>query len=88
MNIEISNEATKRIQDAIGKSDPETINLIFERLSLDKELLIGLTAEEIPLADIDAIKEGVADYNKGRVQAFEDVDAELRNEFGFDSRSS
>lgn len=83
MNVEISTETTKRIAEAIGKADPSLINKIVERVSYDKELLVGLASETMPAADVAAIREAIAQYNSGLTQAFEEVDAEIREQFGF-----
>lgn len=87
MNIEISNEATKRIAEAVGNADPATVNMLLERVSQDKELLVGLASEEVSHVDVEAVKEGIADYRAGRTRPFSEVDAEIREQFGFKPRS-
>ncbi|KAA5539997.1 hypothetical protein FYK55_21995 [Roseiconus nitratireducens] len=87
MHIELSNEATKRIEAAIGTADPETINRIFERVSRDRGLLIALTGDGIPAEDIAAVRRGIEEADAGKVQPFEEVDLEIRSHFGFGPKS-
>ena len=87
MQIEISNEATKRIQAVVGNADPATINRIFDRVAMDEQLLLSLLADPISTEDAEAIKEGIADYEAGNVQSVDEVDAELRQQFGFSPRT-
>lgn len=87
MQIEISSETAKRIEAAVGNSDPATIMRIFERVSMDQHLLMALTSGPLPAEDVEAIREGITDLDADRVEPFSSVDASIRRQFGFSPRS-
>lgn len=86
MNVEISDQTTKRIAEVLGSSDPSTINLIVGRVAADEQLLMLLTADAPNEEDLQAIREGLTDVAAGRTQRFSEFDAELRKDMGFDPR--
>jgi len=88
MNVEISDQTTKRIAEVIGSSDPSTINLIIGRVAADEQLLMLLTADEPSEEDLQAVREGLEDVAAGRTQNFSEFDAELRKEMGFTPRAN
>ncbi|MEO9930141.1 hypothetical protein [Rhodopirellula bahusiensis] len=87
MKFEISNEATMQIAEAIGHADPATINKIFERVAMDKQLLLSLIDAPVSPEDEAAIREGLADLEEGRTQSLDETDDVLRQKFGFVPRS-
>jgi len=88
MNVEISDQTTKRIAAVLGSFDPSTINLIVGRVAADEQLLMLLTADEPSEEDLQAIREGLEDVAAGRTQRFSEFDAELRKGMGFTPRAS
>ncbi|MEP3929725.1 hypothetical protein [Rhodopirellula bahusiensis] len=87
MKFEISNEATMQIAEAIGHADPATINKIFERVAMDKQLLLSPIDAPVSPEDEAAIREGLADLEEGRTQSLDETDDVLRQKFGFVPRS-
>jgi hypothetical protein len=78
MNIQLSDDATKKIEAVIGTSDPETVSRFFERIAGDEQLLQSFMLDDPNEEDIQAIREGIADADAGRVQSLAKFDAEFR----------
>ncbi|WP_430451090.1 hypothetical protein [Rhodopirellula europaea] len=87
MQFEISNEATMQIAEVVGHADPATINKIFERVAMDKQLLLSLIDAPVSPEDEAAIREGLADLEAGRTKSLDETEDVLRQKFGFAPRS-
>lgn len=83
MNIEISDQATKRIQAAIGTTDPKLVGQIIERIAQDEQLLLSYCFADPSDADLKAIREGIDDAQAGNTQPLGEFDAEFRSRHGF-----
>ena len=66
---------------------PDDVNLQNQAIAAGFATVEGYLVELVARdAERVAIQKGIDDYKAGRVQPFAEFDAELRAEFGFDSR--
>ncbi len=86
-NIQLSDEATKKIEAVIGTSDPKSMEAFLERLADQEQLLHAALIGEPTVGDLHAIREGIADYEAGRVRPLAEFDKEFRDEMGFAPRT-
>lgn len=85
-NIQISDEAAKKIEAVIGTRDPQTLGAFFERFAEQKQLLQAVMVDDLTHEDIQAVREGIEDFEAGRTKPLAAFDAEFRRRNGFDSR--
>lgn len=88
MNIEISDQASKQIEALLGITDQAAISRIVERVASDKQLLMSLVLDAPSDADIEAVREGIAESDAGLGQSLTTFDAEFRASNGFAPRES
>ena len=81
-NIQISDEATKKIEAVIGTRDPQTMGAFFERFAEHEQLLQAVMVDDLSDEDVQAIQEGIADYEAGRVTPLAEFDAAFRKRNG------
>lgn len=79
MNIELSDQAAKRIKAVVGVSNSVTVSRILERVSQDEQLLMSLMVDEPTADDLKAIQEGIDDARRGNVRSLAEFDAEFRS---------
>ena len=81
-NIQISDEAAKKIEAVIGTRDPQTLGAFFERFAQQEQLLQAVMVSDPTDEDVQAIHEGIADYEAGRVTPLSEFDAAFRERNG------
>lgn len=88
MNIEISDQTTKKIEAVIGTSDPETVGRFLERIAQDEQLLQAFMLEDPSdeeLRESAAMCErGMEDIKAGRSKPFDDAMNSVRDRLGFE----
>lgn len=86
MNVEVSEETAKRIEAIFGVTDGEILARILDRVATDEQLLKSLFMDDPSEQDLQAIREGIADAETGRVRSIEEFDREFRARNGFVGR--
>ncbi len=85
-DIQISEEATKKIEAVIGTRDPQTVGAFFERFADQEQLLQAVMVDDLSDEDVQAVRDGIADYEAGRVTPLAEFDAAFRKRNGIDAR--
>lgn len=88
MQIEISEQASKSIQAALGSSDQAVVSHFVERIALDEQLLLSLLVEPPSESDLQALREAIDEADAGLGRPFSEFDQEFRKEMGFAPRAN